>query len=123
MHFFSIQTILHQKSLINFEQNGSWDQKDLLITYFKGALLYDFYSRAALSGGTTTIVDLVVPEKDQSLIEAVNAWKEDVEESGQWLCVMILYGFCHLVMPIYFFIICIGSLKDPFSKKITKEFR
>ena len=39
-------------------------------------------TRAALSGGTTTIVDLVIPDKDQSLMDAVNAWKEDVEESG-----------------------------------------
>ena len=39
-------------------------------------------TRAALSGGTTTIVDLVIPGKDQSLMDAVNAWKEDVEESG-----------------------------------------
>ena len=39
-------------------------------------------TRAALSGGTTTVVDLVIPDKDQSLMDAVNAWKEDVEESG-----------------------------------------
>ena len=39
-------------------------------------------TRAALAGGTTTIVDLVIPEKDQSLMDAVNAWKEDIEESG-----------------------------------------
>ena len=44
----------------------------------------DFESgtRAALAGGTTTVVDVVVPEKDQSLVDAVSAWKEDIESKA-----------------------------------------
>jgi len=44
----------------------------------------DFQSgtRAALAGGTTTVVDLVVPGKEESLLEAVASWKEDIEASA-----------------------------------------
>ena len=28
-------------------------------------------------------MELVIPDKDQSLIDAVNAWKEDIEELGK----------------------------------------
>ena len=44
----------------------------------------DFHSgtRAALAGGTTTVVDLVVPGKEESLLEAVASWKEDIEASA-----------------------------------------
>lgn len=52
-------------------------------TNFRGEDLADDLNsgtRAALAGGTTTIMELVIPDKDQSLIDAVNAWKEDIEE-------------------------------------------
>lgn len=39
-------------------------------------------SRAALVGGTTTVVDLVVPAKGETLLEAVTSWKEDIEASA-----------------------------------------
>ena len=48
----------------------------------KEGLLDDFESgsRAALAGGTTMVVDLVIPGKEESLLEAFTAWKEDGEE-------------------------------------------
>jgi dihydropyrimidinase len=38
-------------------------------------------TRAAVAGGTTTLVDLVLPERGESLLEAHAAWKVGVEES------------------------------------------
>ena len=55
-------------------------------TNFRGEDLADDLNsgtRAALAGGTTTIMDLVIPDKNQSLIDAVIAWKEDIEELGK----------------------------------------
>ncbi|CAH0731555.1 unnamed protein product, partial [Brenthis ino] len=41
----------------------------------------DFYkgTRAAVAGGTTTIMDFVLPEKGQSLIEAYNNWRQKAD--------------------------------------------
>lgn len=43
----------------------------------------DFYtgSKAALFGGTTTIIDFVTPDKNQSLTEALNKRKKEAEQS------------------------------------------
>lgn len=37
----------------------------------------DFYhgTRAAISGGCTTIIDFVIPKKNQSLVEAYDDWR------------------------------------------------
>ena len=50
----------------------------------KDGVLDDFESgsRAALAGGTTMVVDLVIPDKEESLLEAFTAWKEDGEEKS-----------------------------------------
>jgi len=44
----------------------------------------DFESgtRAAVAGGTTMVVDLVIPEKGESLVDAFTAWKEAGEEKA-----------------------------------------
>jgi len=49
----------------------------------------DFYtgSRAAIAGGTTTVIDFVTPENEQSYIEALNVRKKDSENS------MVDYSF------------------------------
>jgi len=39
-------------------------------------------SKAALLGGTTTIFDLVEPQKGESLVQAYLEWKEDAEEKS-----------------------------------------
>ncbi|CAG5037598.1 unnamed protein product [Parnassius apollo] len=41
----------------------------------------DFYTgtRAAVAGGTTTVIDFVLPQKGQSLIEAYNHWREKAD--------------------------------------------
>jgi len=50
----------------------------------KGELADTFESgtRAALAGGTTTVVDLVIPEKNSSLMDAFNAWMSDAKEKA-----------------------------------------
>lgn len=59
-----------------------------MATNFKGGdddeVADDFNSgtRAALAGGTTTVADLVIPGKEESLTDAVAAWKEDIESSA-----------------------------------------
>ncbi|XP_072946111.1 dihydropyrimidinase isoform X2 [Epargyreus clarus] len=41
----------------------------------------DFYkgTRAAVAGGTTTVLDFVLPQKGQSLLEAYNNWREKAD--------------------------------------------
>ncbi|XP_013174840.1 PREDICTED: dihydropyrimidinase isoform X2 [Papilio xuthus] len=41
----------------------------------------DFYTgtRAAVAGGTTTVIDFVLPQKGQSLVEAYNHWREKAD--------------------------------------------
>ncbi|XP_063370260.1 dihydropyrimidinase-like [Cydia amplana] len=41
----------------------------------------DFYkgTRAAVAGGTTTVIDFVLPEKGQSLVEAYNNWRQKAD--------------------------------------------
>eukprot|EP00093_Oithona_nana_P001506 01506.XXX_1070_4303_1 [CDS] Oithona nana genome sequencing. len=53
-------------------------------TNLKSDAIDDFTSgsRAALAGGTTTVVDLVIPGKGESLLEAVTSWKEDIEANA-----------------------------------------
>lgn len=44
----------------------------------------DFYhgTRAAVSGGTTTIVDFVIPKKGQSLLEAYDSWRAKADQKA-----------------------------------------
>ena len=44
----------------------------------------DFYTgtRAALAGGTTTVLDVVMPERGESLVEAHNKWAEWADQKA-----------------------------------------
>jgi len=50
----------------------------------KDELVDDFESgtHAALAGGTTLVMDMVIPDKEGSLLEAFSAWKETAEEKS-----------------------------------------
>ena len=50
---------------------------------FAGITADDFYtgSLAALAGGTTTVIDFVTPQKDESLVEALKKRKKEAEKS------------------------------------------
>ncbi len=56
------------------------------IFFFKGntRTIDDFYqgTKAALNGGTTTVIDCVMPGADESLIEAYNKWRGWAEEKA-----------------------------------------
>lgn len=46
----------------------------------------DFYSgtKASVAGGTTTVIDLILPQKDESLIEAYDVWRGKAD--GKAVC-------------------------------------
>ena len=43
---------------------------------------FDWVWMFSSAGGTTTLVDLVMPERGDSLVEAFNMWKESGEEAA-----------------------------------------
>ncbi|HEY3452184.1 MAG TPA: dihydropyrimidinase [Myxococcales bacterium] len=53
------------------------------LPFMGGVSADDFYTgtAAALAGGTTTILDFVIPGRGQSLVEAKNAWMEKAKKS------------------------------------------
>ncbi|UJR28248.1 hypothetical protein I4U23_009498 [Adineta vaga] len=62
-----------------FVMPGGIDTHTHLELHFMGTRTADdFYTgtKAAIAGGTTTILDFVIPTKEQSLIEAYNQWRE-----------------------------------------------
>jgi len=56
----------------------------------------DFYTGtvAAAFGGTTSIIDYVIPEKSQSLLDAVNVWHEKAKDKA-----VLDYGFHLVIVP------------------------
>ena len=56
----------------------------------------DFYSGtvAAAFGGTTSIIDYIIPEKSQPLIDAINIWHEKAKKKA-----VIDYGFHLAIVP------------------------
>ena len=53
------------------------------LPFMGGVSADDFYTgtAAGLAGGTTTIIDFVIPNRNQSLIEAKNAWLEKAKKA------------------------------------------
>ena len=43
-------------------------------------------------------MDLVIPDKDQSLIDAVNACKEDIEELGKKIICLLLQNIAFSIL-------------------------
>lgn len=60
----------------------------------------DFYhgTVAAVSGGTTTIIDFVIPKKDQSLLEAYESWQSRASQKA-----VCDYGFVRFFIPFFEF--------------------
>ncbi|XP_061724831.1 dihydropyrimidinase [Cydia pomonella] len=73
----------------------------------------DFYkgTRAAVAGGTTTVIDFVLPEKGQSLIEAYNNWRQKAD--GKVCCDYALHVGVTWWSP---------SVRKEMEKLVSEEF-
>jgi len=63
---------------------GGIDAHTHLEMPFMGTVTVDDWAsgtRCAVAGGTTTIVDFIIPGRDASLVDALNAWKKKAEKA------------------------------------------